>query len=223
MSKGTKADSKPSPDAAVKKAVETTPGGTTEGIGKAAGLARSTAGKVLGRLADDGQLVRHQGGRDGGKRLPDRWTLAGVEMPAAFAAHVAVGATAASDAAAPSKRAKGESAARSGGRQPAKAGATKPASAGSRQPAKASRAKPGNAPGGEAVAGKPDRLKAGGLEPIVLDYLKKNADSGPHGPAAVAKAIDRSSGAVANCLKRLAESKQAKQVSDKPLRYSLAV
>lgn len=35
------------------------------------------------------------------------------------------------------------------------------------------------------------------------------------GPAAVAKAIDRSSGAVANCLKRLAANKEAKQVSDK--------
>jgi hypothetical protein len=66
---------------------------------------------------------------------------------------------------------------------------------------------------------KPDRLKAGGLEPIVLDYLAQNMDSGPHGPAAVAKAINRSSGAVANCLKRLAASNQAGQVSDKPLRY----
>jgi hypothetical protein len=205
MSKGTKADSKPSPEDAVKKVVAATPGATTEGIGKATGIARSTAGKLLGRLANAGELVRHQGGRDGGKRLPDRWTLAGVEMPAAFAAHVAGGANAAS-AAAPSKPSKSDATAKGSGR---------------RQPAKAGAAKPASGPGGEAVAGKPDRLKAGGLEPIVLDYLKKNADT-PHGPAAVAKAIDRSSGAVANCLKRLAAGKQAKQVSDKPLRYSLA-
>ncbi len=66
------------------------------------------------------------------------------------------------------------------------------------------------------------RLKAGGLEPLVLDYLKKNADSGPHGPGVVAKALDRSSGAVGNCLNRLVTSKQVRQASDKPRRYSLA-
>ncbi len=56
----------------------------------------------------------------------------------------------------------------------------------------------------------------------MLDYLKKNADSGPHGPGAVAKALERSSGAVGNCLVRLAEAKKVRQVSDKPRRYSLA-
>jgi hypothetical protein len=40
------------------------------------------------RLADAGEVTRHQGGRDGGKRQPDRWTLAGVEMPDAYAGHV---------------------------------------------------------------------------------------------------------------------------------------
>jgi hypothetical protein len=49
-----------------------------------------------------------------------------------------------------------------------------------------------------------------------------SADSGPHGPAAVTKAIDRSSGAVSNCLQRLAASKRAQQVSDQPRRYSHA-
>jgi hypothetical protein len=206
MSKDTKADTKPSPDQSVKKAVEGTPGGTTEGIGQVAGVARSTAGKVLGRLADAGEVVRHQGGRDGGKRLPDRWTLAGVAMPPAFAGQVVGGATAAADAKPHAKPGKGDGGASRRGRQPAKAGAAEPASG----------------PNDEPVAAKPDRLKAGGLEPIVLAYLEQHADNGPHGPAAVAKAINRSSGAVANCLKRLAASKQAQQVSDKPRRYCLA-
>lgn len=66
------------------------------------------------------------------------------------------------------------------------------------------------------------RLKAGGLEPLVLAYLKKNADSGPHGPTTVAKALERSSGAVGNCLVRLTKDKKVRQDSDKPRRYSLA-
>ena len=88
MSSKTKTESKGSPEEAVKAAVKMTVGGTTEGIAEVAGIGRSTAGKVLGRLADAGEVTRHQGGRDRGKRLPDRWTLAGVEMPAAYAGQV---------------------------------------------------------------------------------------------------------------------------------------
>lgn len=56
----------------------------------------------------------------------------------------------------------------------------------------------------------------------MLAYLKANADSGPHGPGAIAKALERSSGAIGNCLTRLATANKVKQVSDKPLRYSVA-
>ena len=56
----------------------------------------------------------------------------------------------------------------------------------------------------------------------MLAYLKENADSGPHAPSAVAKALLRSSGAVGNCLVRLTDAKQVRQESDKPRRYSLA-
>jgi hypothetical protein len=77
-----------------------------------------------------------------------------------------------------------------------------------------------------ATDGKPSgdtsQLKPGELEPLVLAYLKENADSGPHGPTAVAKALERSSGAVGNCLVRLARDKRVNEVSEKPRRYSLA-
>jgi hypothetical protein len=79
---------------------------------------------------------------------------------------------------------------------------------------KAKRAKPDKT---SAAAG---RLKPGELEPLVLDYLRKNAD-GSHSPTAVAKALERSSGAVANCLARLAAAKEVRQVNDKPRRYSI--
>jgi hypothetical protein len=73
-----------------------------------------------------------------------------------------------------------------------------------------------------ASSGKPARLSAGALDPLVLDYLKKHKATAPHGPSQVAKALGRSSGAVGNCLVRLTGAKKAKQVSDKPLRYDLA-
>jgi hypothetical protein len=72
---------------------------------------------------------------------------------------------------------------------------------------------------GEPEGGK---LKPGGLEPLVLGYLKKHADSGPHGPTGIANELQRSSGAVGNCLERLTEAKKVKRVTDKPRRYSVA-
>jgi DeoR/GlpR family transcriptional regulator of sugar metabolism len=71
-------------------------------------------------------------------------------------------------------------------------------------------------------SGDTSRLKPGQLEPLVLAYLKENADSGPHGPTAIANALERSSGAVGNCLVRLTLDKQVNEVSAKPRRYSLA-
>jgi hypothetical protein len=193
MSSKTKTEPKGSPEEAVKAAVETTAGGTTEGIAQVAGIGRSTAGKVLGRLADAGEVTRHQGGRDRGKRLPDRWTLAGVEMPAADAGHVLGDAK------------------------------TTPAAEG-KAPADEGKASDAKASDRAASAGKPesDKLKPGGLDPLVLGYLKDNAGSGPHGPTQVAKALERSSGAVGNCLARLTNEKKVKLVTEKPRRYSIA-
>jgi hypothetical protein len=35
-----------------------------------------------------GEVIRHRGGHNGGRRLPDRWTIAEVDMPAAYTKHV---------------------------------------------------------------------------------------------------------------------------------------
>jgi hypothetical protein len=56
----------------------------------------------------------------------------------------------------------------------------------------------------------------------VLKFLKDNASSGPHGPTSVARGLQRSSGAVANCLDRLKAAKQIRQVGEKPRRYKIA-
>ena len=56
----------------------------------------------------------------------------------------------------------------------------------------------------------------------MIGYLEDNADSGPHGATEIGKALQRSSGAVGNCLGRLADAKKVKLVNEKPRRYSLA-
>lgn len=45
-------------------------------VAEAAGIGRSTATKTLAALADEGRVARTAGGRDGARRLPDRWAMA---------------------------------------------------------------------------------------------------------------------------------------------------
>jgi hypothetical protein len=161
---------------------------------------------VLGRLTEAGAFSRHEGGRDGRKRLPDRFTLKGVELPAAYAKHV--GGDASSKPAA--KPASGK---------PHKA---KPVGLSSGKRPTSSNPSGGKASGSGKASDKPERLKAGGLEPLVLDYLKESTDTAPHGPSQVAQALGRSSGAVSNCLVRLTKAKKTKRVGTKRQRYDLA-
>jgi predicted transcriptional regulator len=62
------------------------------------------------------------------------------------------------------------------------------------------------------------RLGKGALAKLVLDYLQENAH-GELSPTAVAKALDRSSGAVANALERLTAKGSVRKTSEKPRRY----
>jgi hypothetical protein len=151
---------------AILEVLKVEPQASVAQIAVSAGVGRSTAGKLLAQLESDGEVRRTEGGRDGNRRLPDLWSLAGQQPPA-------------NDADA------------------------KPATDGK-------------------LSGDTNRLKPGGLEPLVLAYLEENADSGPHGPTAIAKALERSSGAIGNCLVRLTRDKRVNEVSEKPRRYSLA-
>lgn len=64
------------------------------------------------------------------------------------------------------------------------------------------------------------RLRSGELDKLVLAYLKKHKDDGPLTASAIGKGIERSSGAVANCLVRLAKAKKVRQVKRKPRSYA---
>jgi hypothetical protein len=157
MSNSKQTTEKPASEQAILKALAAQPQATAADVASAAGLGRSTASKVLARLASTGEVRRTEGGRDSARRLPDRFALASAE-PATEAA--------------------------------------KPKAA--------------------------EKLKPGQLDGLVLTFLKENADSSPHGPSAVAKALGRSGGAIQNCLVRLARAKQVREVSERPRRYNLA-
>ncbi len=166
MSNSKQTTEKPASEQAILKALAANPEATAAEVAATANVGRSTASKVLARLASTGEVRRTEGGRDGARRLPDRFALASAEPTAKTA-------------------------------KPKVAANAKPKAAG-------------------------EHLKPGQLDGLVLAFLKKNADSGPHGPTTVAKALDRSSGAVGNCLVRLTKTKEVRQDSDKPRRYSLA-
>ncbi len=65
-----------------------------------------------------------------------------------------------------------------------------------------------------------DRLRPGELDKHLLDYMRRHKQDAPHSPSAIAKGIERSSGAVANCLARM-DGKQVRLVQAKPRRYGL--
>lgn len=71
---------------------------------------------------------------------------------------------------------------------------------------------------GKATTG--ERLRPGQLDGLVLEYLRNHADDGPLGPSAVATGLRRSSGAVRNCLARLAVAGQVRETSKSPRRYA---
>jgi hypothetical protein len=88
---------KPRADDEVKKALKDSPGATVEGVAGTAGIGRSTARKVLARLAEAGEVTRVEGGREAGRRLPDRYSLPGTQVPERNATHVVAESSAAAE------------------------------------------------------------------------------------------------------------------------------
>lgn len=67
------------------------------------------------------------------------------------------------------------------------------------------------------------RLRPGELDGLVIGYMRKRKKDGPLTASEIGKAIERSSGAVANCLLRLVKAKKARQAKRKPRSYVLKV
>lgn len=66
------------------------------------------------------------------------------------------------------------------------------------------------------------RLRPGQLNGLVLTYMKKHKAELPLSPTAVAHGIERSSGAVGNCLGRLEKERKVRLATKKPREYDLA-
>jgi hypothetical protein len=66
---------------------------------------------------------------------------------------------------------------------------------------------------------KAKRLRPGELDGLVLAYLAEHKDDGPLTATAIGKGIERSAGAVANCLARLAKEQKVRQAKRKPRAY----
>jgi hypothetical protein len=66
----------PSSGEAVLAALSRHPGATAAELAEVAGIGRSTAAKTLAALEGQGKARRTPGGRDGARRLPDRWAPA---------------------------------------------------------------------------------------------------------------------------------------------------
>jgi hypothetical protein len=88
----------------------------------------------------------------------------------------------------------------------------------SKLPAKARGPKPAKDKGGNG-----ERLRPGELDGLVLSCLSGHKSDWPMTAAAIGKIIGRSSGAIANSLRRLAEAKpkRVRQTTAKPRAYDL--
>jgi hypothetical protein len=91
----------------------------------------------------------------------------------------------------------------------------------SEKTATASAGKPAGGKRARRSRAKGERLGPGELDKLVLGYMRRHKNEAPHSPSAVAKGIKRSSGAVANCLDRLAAAENVRLAATKPRRYEL--
>jgi hypothetical protein len=65
------------------------------------------------------------------------------------------------------------------------------------------------------------RLRPGELDGQVLAYMRKHRDDDPLTASAIGKGIGRSSGAIANCLARLAKEKKVRLAKKRPRSYAI--
>jgi MarR family len=87
MSNSKQKTEKSASERAVLKTLAAKPGATAAEVAVGVGVGRSTASKVLAVLASSGEVRRTESWRDGGRRLPDRFSLASA-VPAARTARL---------------------------------------------------------------------------------------------------------------------------------------
>jgi len=64
-------------------------------------------------------------------------------------------------------------------------------------------------------------LRPGELDGQVLSYMRRHKDDGPLTASAIGKGIERSAGAISNCLARLAKDRKVRRAKKRPRAYVL--
>ncbi|HET7444940.1 MAG TPA: hypothetical protein VFJ57_09810 [Solirubrobacterales bacterium] len=106
---------------------------------------------------------------------------------------------------------------RSGAKRSTKKAAARKAATPKKSTSKAAKKAPSKNPNGTK------RLRPGELDGMVVKWMEENEDRGKVSPGTVATGINRSSGAVANCMGRLAKEKRIRLATKKPKQYDLKV
>lgn len=170
-----------------------------------AGAGKSTVGKILTRWAVSGDVTRTPGASDERRRTPDRWAIANSgTTPGQADGKAADNAASAAD---------GRTTRRG---RPTRPAATRPAAAaGTKKPSRTARAnKNGNGR---------QRLPKGALRGLVEDFLREPERAGQdYTPGDIARKLERSAGAVSNCLDKLLAADTVEQTSEKPRRFRLS-
>jgi hypothetical protein len=215
------------------------PGSTAASLADAAGISRPTAAKALALLEKASLVTRTEGGREGSKRLPDRWQpIVGTEhvgdsdREAAAAEPAEVPVVEAEEARAPepaepepSDSAEDTDAAPAAlpvaeAEQAGTAEEDERTSARSRKPRSGGRGGKPTAAAAKTDAGT-SRLGSGQLREMVLQFLREHPGE-DFSPSAMGKALARSSGAVSNACDRLQADRAVVRTSDKPRKFRIA-
>lgn len=206
--------------AKIRTALGNSPGATSAALADAAGIGRSTAGKALTTLEQNGLARRKLGGHDGKLRIADRWfphqpAQADTAQPEPSQEAVAA------EQEPPSAQVPND--------QPAAQEAVVEAAGTTEAPQDDPTDKAEVAPASKesaapkltmVTANGKHRLVPGGLRQLVLNHLQAHPDE--HFTATgLSRIIEKSSGAIANALVTLTKQGQAKQVNDRPRRYQL--
>lgn len=187
--------------AAVLGALLTNPGTTVPELATAARVSASTVNKTLILLADMGLAARTVHEPLAGKRIAATWTPSGRVTEEAGQADE-------DEAQAEGEAAdvEGESGENTAGQEPDDAAAAHHGSESSDAHGEPVQAQPGG------------RLGSGVLRELVAERLVAQPDT-EFSPSMISKALDRSAGAVANCLEKLVGAGVAEVTNDKPRRF----
>lgn len=180
-------------DTDVTEALTALPDITAAEVAGALGIGRSTAAKRLARLESAGVVRRTPGGRSGGAKVADRWSLAARVLDPQLAGDHDPGgraATAAEPDPAPGADGPGEP-----------EGSTGESAA--------------------TTSGTSVRLAPGTLRTLVREYLAARPGQS-FGPSGIGKALGRSAGAVSNALSTMTADGEVELVAERPRRYRIA-